>query len=133
LKEININIKKRKDIAEIEQVLNNINKDFKLDEIKFVNLVIAVTEALINAIVHGNKNNPDKNVNISIKYDEKFLIIKIIDEGEGFKLDTVPDPTEQENIFKENGRGLFIMKSLVDNFEFISDKNGTTIILKMYK
>lgn len=133
MKEININIKKRKDIAEIEQVLNNINKDFKLDEIKFVNLVIAVTEALINAIVHGNKNNPDKNVNISIKYDEKFLIIKIIDEGEGFKLDTVPDPTEQENIFKENGRGLFIMKSLVDNFEFISDKNGTTIILKMYK
>lgn len=133
MKEININIKERKNIAEIEQVLNNINKDFKLDEIKFVNLVIAVTEALINAIVHGNKNNPDKNVNISIGYDEKCLIMKIIDEGEGFILDSVPDPTERENILKENGRGLFIMKSLVDNFEFISDKNGTTIILKMYK
>lgn len=123
----------RSEIKKIECLLENINKDFGLSEEKYVNLQIALSEALINAIVHGNKENPLKKVHIEINYNENFITIIIKDEGEGFEVGDIPDPTNSENIFKEHGRGLFIMKSLVDKFECFPGEEGTEIKLTVRK
>jgi serine/threonine-protein kinase RsbW len=133
LKEFNLIIKQRSEISIVENILHKINKEFLLGEEKFVNLLIAVTEAVINAVIHGNKNNPEKKVNLNLKYDDKEITVKIKDEGEGFDPKNIPDPTSDENLFKESGRGIFIIRSLVDKFEFKTDKSGSELILTMYK
>lgn len=124
---------KRSEILKIEELLDKVNKEFGLTEEKYVNLQIALSEALINAIVHGNKENPQKKVHIEIWYNEKSISIKIKDEGKGFDIKEIPDPTDQENIFKEHGRGLYIMKSLVDKFECIPGEDGTEFNLTVNK
>jgi serine/threonine-protein kinase RsbW len=126
-------ISQRSEIIKIERLLENINKDFGLSEEKYVNLQIALSEALINAIVHGNKENPHKRVHIEFSYSENYITVKIKDEGEGFKPENIPDPTNSENLFKEHGRGLFIMKSLVDKFECIPGEEGTEFRLTVTK
>ncbi|HEY5534172.1 MAG TPA: ATP-binding protein [Ignavibacteria bacterium] len=133
MKEYNLNIKQRSEISIVEDILHKINKEFLLGEEKFVNLLIAVTEAVINAVVHGNKNNPGKQVYLNLQYDDKEITVKIKDEGEGFDPKKIPDPTSNENLFKESGRGIFIIRSLVDKFEFKTDKSGSELILTMYK
>ncbi|HEY5124053.1 MAG TPA: ATP-binding protein [Ignavibacteria bacterium] len=133
MKEFNLIIKQRSEISIVENILHKINKEFLLGEEKFVNLLIAVTEAVINAVIHGNKNNPEKKVNLNLKYDDKEITVKIKDEGEGFDPKNIPDPTSDENLFKESGRGIYIIRSLVDKFDFKSDKSGSELILTMYK
>ena len=133
MKEFNLIIRERSEIVKVEEAIHSINADFGLGEVKTVNLLIAVTEAVINAVIHGNKNKPGKKVEVNIKYDDKEICAKIKDEGEGFDPDKLPDPTKDENLFKESGRGIFIIKSLVDKFEFSSDKTGTELTLIMYK
>ena len=123
----------RSEILKIESLLDDINKEFGLADEKYVNLQIAISEALINAIIHGNKENPQKKVFIEITYDDNFITVKIKDEGEGFDLNKIPDPTNQENIFKEHGRGLFIMKSLVDKFECVPGEEGTEFSLTVFR
>ena len=129
----NLIISRREEIQKVEKLLENINKNFKLQEVKFVNLVIAVTEALINAIVHGNKNDPGKKVYVEIIVNSLNITVKIKDEGTGFDISSIPDPTASENILKEHGRGIYIIKSLVDSFECNSGNNGTCYTLEMHK
>ena len=123
----------RNEIRKFEILLEQVNSVFNLAMEKFINLQIATSEAVINAIVHGNKENPEKNVYIIIEYDDSVLIVKIKDEGEGFDVDKLPDPTSNENILKEHGRGIFIIRSLVDDFKCISSHKGTEYILSVRK
>lgn len=123
----------RNEIKKFEELLEGINKKFNLAAEKFINLQIATSEALINAIVHGNKLNEDKRVFINIEFDDHLLKVTIKDEGGGFDLNSIPDPTSHENILKESGRGIFIIKSLVDEFECNSSSNGTEYILIVKK
>ncbi|MDQ3021051.1 MAG: ATP-binding protein [Bacteroidota bacterium] len=123
----------RSEVRKFEELLEHANKDFKLDMEKFINLHIACSEALINAIVHGNKENENKKVYTSINYNEVILTVRIKDEGKGFNVDTLPDPTSDENILKESGRGIFIIKSLVDEFHCKSSDNGTEFVLTVKK
>ena len=104
-----------------------------LDLEKLVNFQIAVSEALLNAIVHGNKEDKSKRVFCDIKCTEDKLTVKIRDEGKGFNFDEVPDPTSEENILKEHGRGIFIIRSLVDDCKCIKSDKGTEIILTVNK
>jgi serine/threonine-protein kinase RsbW len=124
---------KRSAIDSIETYLNDINKSVGLDESKFLNFQIAVSEALINAIVHGNHESDSKIVKMEIQYNDNSITVKIKDEGTGFDINKLPDPTQEENLFKEHGRGIFIMKSLVDNFICNSDESGTEYILTIHK
>ncbi len=123
----------RKSVADLENLLIEHKAEINLPEEKFVNLQIAVSEAILNAIVHGNKEIPEKNVYVKIENDERKITISIKDEGKGFDVNTLPDPTKSENLYKEHGRGIFIIKSLVDIFDCISDSNGTEIIITMLK
>ncbi|MEO8208944.1 MAG: ATP-binding protein [bacterium] len=123
----------RSEVRKFEELLEQANKDFKLEMEKFINLHIACSEALINAIVHGNKEDENKKVYTSINYNEVILTVRIKDEGKGFNPDALPDPTSNENILKESGRGIFIIKSLVDDFHCESSDNGTEFVLTVRK
>ena len=85
-------------------------------------------EAVNNAIVHGNKYDEKKFVNIYILLENNLLKVTIEDQGAGFKPSEVPDPTEPENLENVNGRGVFLMKNLADELEF--NKKGNKVILK---
>lgn len=100
---------------------------------KFINFQIASSEAIVNAIVHGNKQNPDKKVYVDITTDGNKIELQIKDEGEGFDVEELPDPTDESNLYKESGRGIFIIKSLLDEFTINSNSSGTVMILTMNK
>ncbi len=91
------------------------------------NLAIAVTEAVNNAIVHGNKNDASKKVLIEFLVSRSEITATVKDQGGGFKPDVIPDPTIPENILKENGRGIFILKAIMNRVEFSFSSTGTTV------
>ena len=95
---------------------------------------IALREALNNAVKHGNKQNPLKSVFVNFNIHPDKLQILIRDEGKGFDLSEIPDPTEKENIMKSCGRGLFFIKSFMDEFEILEcGKKGTLLSMVKYK
>lgn len=122
---------KRSEINKLENLLFTLNEFYKIDQERFVNFHIAVSEALMNAIVHGNKESSDKRVSVDIFEDDKSLEFVISDEGTGFEAGDVPDPTKNNNLYKDHGRGIFIMKSLTDGYECCSSEKGTTVKLKI--
>lgn len=124
---------KRNETRRFEVLLEEINKKFGLEMERFVNLQIACSEALVNAIVHGNKENPDKRVYTEIAFNESVLTVTIRDEGGGFDIHKLPDPTSNENILKESGRGIYIIRSLVNEFVCNSTGSGTEFILGVKK
>ncbi len=104
------------------------------DKMKFTDeekdsLAIAVTEAVNNAILHGNKLDKNKKVTILFQLEKDKLVVRIKDEGPGFKPEQVSDPLAPENLLKESGRGIFILSSLMDEVKYEFDENGTEIIL----
>ena len=123
----------RNEIRRFEVLLEQANQKFNLAAEKFINLQIACSEALINAIVHGNKEDESKSVFTNIEMNELKMCVRIKDEGKGFKIEQLPDPTLNENILKESGRGIYIIRSLVDEFECNSSEKGTEFILTVTK
>ena len=116
-------------LPEIENFVSQIVKKTNLSSQKIINMEMALAEATANSILHGNKSDINKNVEITVIVTSKKIVIKIKDEGKGFVVSDVPDPTKEENMLKGNGRGLHIMKSLVDNLEYKFSKSGTETIL----
>lgn len=123
----------RKEISKFESLLIEINNEFGMAMEKFINFQIASSEAIVNAIVHGNKQNPDKKVYVDIDTSNEKITLIIKDEGEGFEVEKLPDPTDESNLFKESGRGIYIIRSLVDEFKIESNSSGTTMVLIMRK
>ena len=101
--------------------LFNINQDF------YGNILVALTEAVNNAIYHGNKANENKNIDIYFKTFPDHVSFIVKDEGPGFNYSNLPDPTNPENIEKPNGRGVFLMRNLADKISF--EENGSKVIL----
>lgn len=113
---------KIENLALVESFIDEICEAFKVDQDNYGNILIAVTEAVNNAIQHGNKNEPSKNVTVSCDEKEKNVItFSVSDEGPGFDFDNLPDPTDPENLEKPHGRGVFLMKQLSDEVEFFDD------------
>lgn len=124
---------RKNEIAKLENLLFMLNKIYCIDEERFINFHIAASEALMNAIIHGNKESPAKRVYVDIFEGENELQLVIKDEGTGFRQELVPDPTSNGNLLKDHGRGIFIMKSLTDGYECTSGDEGTTVILTIRK
>jgi len=101
-----------------ERLVDKVCEEGKISEDFYGNILVAVTEAVVNAIDHGNKKNPKKQVGISYELTETSLTFSIEDEGPGFDYENLPDPTNPENIEKPNGRGIFLMKKLADEVGF---------------
>ncbi len=114
-------------IVLVELLIEKIGAELHLKEENIANLFVALTEAVKNAIVFGNKNDINQNVTIDLEYSTQQLIAKISDNGNGFDYTSLPDPTAPENIEKMSGRGLFLIKNLADEVEF--SNNGSTIKL----
>jgi serine/threonine-protein kinase RsbW len=111
----------------VEKLIDAVCQEYNVNNDAYGNILIAVTEAVNNAINHGNQNNPNKFVDITFANDNKKLIFSISDEGSGFNFNDLPDPTDPENINKSGGRGVFLMKNLADSIQFL--QNGKTILL----
>ena len=86
-------------------------------------MLIAVTEAVNNAIQHGNKENEELSIDVSVKDNQNKVCFSVKDEGVGFDFENLPDPTSPENLLKENGRGIFLMRNLADKVEFTGQGN----------
>lgn len=112
-------------IREVEGYLNRIIEKFKIDTVRYPDILISLTEAVNNAIIHGNKGDHKKLVKIEIKQEKANLTFIVSDEGLGFKVDSIPDPTCPENIECCGGRGVYIMSSLCDEIHF--QNNGSTV------
>jgi len=116
-------------IRRVEPYLNKINAVAKLDEVLFNKLMVSVTEGVNNAIIHGNKLDPAKKVRVVAELLPGWLVVMITDEGRGFKPSTVKSPLKKTNLLKDSGRGLFLMRTLMDKVEYEFNGVGTQVRL----
>ncbi len=114
----------------IESFIDNAKDKYSLSDDIYGNIMIAVTESVNNAIMHGNQNEKNKNVTLSLKLEEDILKFIVLDEGEGFDYENLPDPTSPENLEKTGGRGIFLMKHLCDEVHFRND--GKEVEMSFY-
>ncbi len=115
-------------IVLVEKLIQDVCSLFKINEDNFGNILVALTEAVNNAIEHGNKADPNKKIEICFNSKESSIIFSIKDQGPGFNFQAIPDPTAPENIEKPSGRGVFLMKNLADRVDF--EDNGSKVILE---
>jgi serine/threonine-protein kinase RsbW len=90
---------------------------------------MAVREAIVNAVVHGNDYDPHKQINASFETTSDSLVIRIADEGPGLDPDSVPDPLAPENILRGSGRGIFLIRAFMDEVHFRQLHPGTELTL----
>jgi serine/threonine-protein kinase RsbW len=94
---------------------------------------MAVRESMVNAVVHGNRYNANKKVRFSLSEDPERLTVKIADEGQGFEFEKLPNPLAPENIIRTSGRGIFLIRSFMDEFEIRRlEPGGTEVTLVKY-
>jgi len=116
------------ELFKVEVFLKDIFKKYLFPSILFNKVLLCISEAIINSIQHGNKRDLNKDIFIKVNLDKDYLCIEIRDQGDGFDIKRINDPTKLENIKKESGRGLLIMKSLSDSIEY--KDSGSCICLK---
>ena len=114
-------------LSEVERLVEEISSECNMSSEIYGNVLIATLEAANNAILHGNKLDEEKDVNIQFKWDEKELQLVVTDQGNGFDFKNIPDPTAPENVEKVSGRGVFLMEKLSDEIKFL--KNGRKVRL----
>lgn len=114
----------------VEKVLDEFSQELEMKEDCYGKVMVCTMEAVNNAIVHGNKLNENKFVEIELNYNRKKLKISVTDEGTGFIPGEIPDPTKTENIEKLSGRGVFLMSKLADKIEFNESGNKVIMLFK---
>jgi serine/threonine-protein kinase RsbW len=102
---------------EVENLIDKVCTNYGVGD-NYGNILIAVTEAVNNAILHGNVRDKDLLVKVGVWDETSSFCFSINDAGQGFDFANLPDPTAPENIEKENGRGIFLMKNLADDVVF---------------
>ena len=119
---------KAENIVLVEKLVDDVCDLFDIKEDVYGHILVALTEAVNNGLQHGNKANPNKNIEVTFKVKDNRIFFIIKDEGSGFDHTTLPDPTDPKNIEKPTGRGIFLMKHLADNVAF--EDKGTKVILE---
>lgn len=120
----------RNNILRVEPFFNSLTEFKELDEAMFYNIMIASTEAVNNAIIHGNGCNPNKTVELSVYFSTSGVIIRVTDEGNGFIPEEIADPTAPENILREGGRGVFLMRTLSRSIEFFATQGRSGVVMR---
>jgi serine/threonine-protein kinase RsbW len=120
-----------KEISCIEEFLQKINSTLKLDDGSMHRLLVSCTEALNNAIIHGNRSDSGKEVRVKCLVGARVLTVRIKDGGSGFDPSSLLDPRDEKNLLKENGRGVFLMRSLMDKVAFKRLKSGFVVEMKL--
>ena len=116
-------------VNKAEEMADQISSQAGFDEDTRGGIAMAVREGMINAVLHGNAYEPSKRVNLTFEQTGKELIVTIADEGRGFVPSEVPDPLAPENLLKESGRGIFLMRTFMDEVRFRKLNSGTEITL----
>jgi serine/threonine-protein kinase RsbW len=99
-----------------------------------LNVPVALTEAVSNAILRGNRDDPAKHVHVRAEVDRDRLVVEVGDEGEGFDFDeSLVDPTSPENLDREDGRGLFLMRKLMDTVERVDVPHGSKVRMTLHR
>ncbi len=112
-------------IKQINPYLNELKSRFEIDEALFSNIQLAVNEAVTNAIIHGNDEDASKNVTVNGQISADKIEIMVEDEGSGFDPSALPDPRSEEQLLKQGGRGVFLIKQYADEISF--EKNGRLV------
>ncbi len=102
----------------VESFIDNVKDKYQINDNMYGNIMVAITEAVNNAIIHGNNSDRRKLVDLSLVLQENEVSFTIEDQGQGFDFDNLPDPTAPENIEKEGGRGIFLIKNLANKYEY---------------
>jgi serine/threonine-protein kinase RsbW len=117
----------------VENAIDEVTSDIGISQDFYGKILVSTLEAVNNAILHGNRSDPEKIVNISITYSSNMLKIRVKDEGSGFKPDEVPDPTIPANLEALNGRGVYLMSKLADKIVYSKKGNSVTMTFKNIK
>lgn len=115
-------------VSAVEPFVEKLVDRYNLDPDKQCNILISLTEAVTNAIIHGNRKQEAKTVQVRSRKEKDCLTVRVSDEGKGFDYDSLPDPTAPENLCRCGGRGVFLMKQLSDNIRFYN--NGSTVEMR---
>ncbi len=118
-------------IVLIEPFIDEFRCVYSINDEVYGNMLVCITEAVNNSILHGNKGNANKLVRLALKKEKNKVICTIDDEGRGFDYTNLPDPTAPENIESAGGRGIFLMKHLSDLVIFSNDGSNVEIQFKL--
>ena len=119
-------------IRVVESFIDNSKDTFEIEDDIYGNIMVAVTEAVNNAIRHGNKFDKDKNVYLSLYVEPTHLKFEIEDEGQGFNYDSLDDPTAPENLENPGGRGIFLIRHLADGVEFSKEGRRVELTFQLH-
>jgi anti-sigma regulatory factor (Ser/Thr protein kinase) len=117
-----------KNIARVETFVEGLVAKYQISPDVYGNILISLTEAVTNAIIHGNHKDISKRVCVKLKKQKDLIAFMVSDEGGGFDFDCLPDPTSPENLLKLGGRGVFLMRQLSDDIVF--SENGSTVEIR---
>ncbi len=113
------------DSEKIPDFVSDIQKKSQLEDDSTGNLMLLLSEAVTNAIVHGNKLDESKKVEVVVQVKPDRIISTVKDHGEGFDPESANNPLKEENLMKESGRGIFLIKEISDSVDYL--ENGTKI------
>jgi len=114
-------------LADVDEFLEGILKEYEMEDSIIADIAISVSELVNNAVTHGQKANNGKPVMVEINRQKNKIKVSVTDNGKGFDPDELDDPLADENLLKEVGRGLFIVRSLMDSVDIQATDHGTTI------
>jgi serine/threonine-protein kinase RsbW len=112
-----------------EQTASRIASESGFGDDEVMQIAMAVREAAVNAVLHGNAYDPDKKVELEFERTKNDLVIIIRDQGKGMDMAKIPDPLAPENLLKTSGRGIFLIRSFMDDVQITPSKAGTEIKL----
>jgi serine/threonine-protein kinase RsbW len=116
-------------VNKVEQTAEQMAKKAGIDEDEIFKITMAVREAAVNAVLHGNSYDPDKRITASFENTGEDLVIRIADQGKGLDPETLPDPLAPENLLRGSGRGIFLIRSFMDEVHFKQLHPGTELTL----
>lgn len=117
----------------VENAIDEVMNEIGITQENYGKILVSTLEAVNNAIMHGNKYEKDKIVDVEISFRNQNLKIKISDEGKGFTPEEVPDPTIPQNLETLNGRGIFLMSKLADEIKYSKRGNAVTMFFNNIK
>jgi serine/threonine-protein kinase RsbW len=116
-------------VNRVEQTAEEMARKAGLEDEEVFRVAMAVREAAVNAVLHGNAYDPDKQITASFEQTSESLVIRIADQGKGVNPDSLPDPLAPENLLRGSGRGIFLIRSFMDEVHFRQLQPGTELTL----
>ncbi len=117
----------RDELAALPGLLEQVRRTCPISDSQFFNLVVAMSEAVTNAIIHGNKSDPTRLVRYSVECLADAIRCVVEDEGEGFDPDAVADPLSADNVLREGGRGMFLIRALMQDLRIENTGHGLRV------